>query len=108
MFAIDNKGKGYIAIDKINKIVEEQQQEIERLQHNQEVSTKWEIKLTQKNTKLIEENKRLNNIINGLEKWLNDEIEQLKFEDDYDSADVLKIVLEELEELKELNGSDKE
>lgn len=48
---------------------------------------------------------RLNNILNKLEKWLDDEINRLKFEDNYDSADTLEIVLEELQELK---GSDKE
>ena len=48
---------------------------------------------------------RLNNIINELEKWLDKEINQLKLEDNYESADTLEIVQEELQELK---GSDKE
>ena len=49
---------------------------------------------------LEKENKRLNNIINELEKWLDKEINQLKFEDNYESADTLEIVQETLKELK--------
>ena len=52
-----------------------------------------------------EEIERLNNVINELEKWLDKEINQLKLEDNYESADTLEIVQEELQELK---GSDKE
>ena len=67
--------------------------EIERLQHNQEVSTKWEIKLTQKNTKLKEENKKLKSIIKEVREYIykNGII-------DLNGYDLLKI----------LQGSDKE
>ena len=53
------------------EIGEKANKEIKRLQHNQEVSTKWEIKLTQKNTKLIEENKRLKSIIKEVREYIN-------------------------------------
>ena len=46
------KAKGYDNALLFTNEEEELVEEIERLQHNQEVSTKWEIKLTQKNTKL--------------------------------------------------------
>ena len=48
---------------------------------------------------------KLNNIINELDNWLDDEINRLKFEDNYESADTLEIVQETLQELK---GVDKE
>lgn len=54
------------------EIISNQDKEIERLQHNQEVSTKWEIKLTKKNTKLKEENKRLKSIINEVREYIEE------------------------------------
>ena len=60
------------------QLLEEQDKEIERLQHNQEVSTKWEIKLTQKNTKLKEENKRLHSIIKEARKLTKERIDEVE------------------------------
>lgn len=80
--------------------------EIERLQHNQEVSTKWEIKLTQKNTKLKEENKRLKSIIKEAREYIEinkkyAEIEDYEKNGEYyiDEIGILEI-LEKVEENK--------
>ena len=64
----------YLTCDVAYDLLRSQFKEIERLQHNQEVSTKWEIKLTQKNTKLIEENKRLHSIIKEVREYIENAI----------------------------------
>ena len=54
---------------------------------------------------LQEENNRLNNIINELEKNIEYEIDESKFEDDYERADNLDWCLQTIKLLK---GEDKE
>ena len=91
-----------ITPNQIKNAIEDLVNENERLQHNQEVSTKWEIKLTQKNTKLIEENKRLKSIINELERYINEEYI-------YDELGMKIFDASKLQDkLQELKGSDKE
>ena len=83
--------------------------EIERLQHNQEVSTKWEIKLTQKNTKLKEENKRLKSIIKEVREYIeNKEIDTLHFNSkDFLDTSIASELLEILDKVEEnTNGKD--
>ena len=49
---------------------------------------------------LVEENKRLNNIINELEKWLVERIDEYKEMGLYDNADMYEYTLYTLQELK--------
>ena len=74
--------------------------EIERLQHNQEVSTKWEIKLTQKNTKLKEENKRLKSIIKESREYIQDRYDGEVSTHTFDKDNV-KELLEILDKVEE-------
>lgn len=62
-------------------------------------------KLVDENKWLEEENKRLNNIINEFEKWLEVESQEHRFYYEHDKADTLDVALYKLQELK---GSDKE
>ena len=50
--------------------------------------------------RLFKENKRLNNIINELEKWLKYEINKSGFEQDYEKKSCYEDIFEELQELK--------
>lgn len=49
---------------------------------------------------------RLNNIINELEKWLDDRQNSSVFYEEYENADVYGIVLDKLQELKGSNNNE--
>ena len=88
------------------KIIEENYKEIERL-------TKVEQEHQILNGMLRKENDRLNNIINELEKWLNEKICLNKNDKDYiNSMTFVGVNLQMyqmfLDKLQELKGSDKE
>ena len=73
------------------------QKYIDELEENCTLSDLW--------CKSQEENKRLNNIINELEKWLVERIDEYKEMGLYDNADMYEYTLYTLQELK---GSGKE
>ena len=83
---------------------------------NRELETRYiQMKLTWKNlvnanVDLVDENKmlkgeneRLNNIINEIEKWLEEKSQEYRFYNEHDKADTLDIASYKLQELK---GSD--
>ena len=83
---------------------------------NRELETRYiQMKLTWKNlvnanVDLVDENKmlkgeneRLNNIINELEKWIEEKSQEYRFYNEHDKADILDIASYKLQELK---GSD--
>lgn len=58
------------------------------------------IDLVDENKMLKEENERLNNIINEIEKWLEEKSQEYRFYNEYDKADTLDIASYKLQELK--------
>ena len=78
----------------INKIAEKEIDKVNINQHYLEVLESQD-----------KENIRLNNIINELEKWLVERIDEYKEMELYDNADMYEYTLYTLQELK---GSDKE
>ena len=55
--------------------IERLKKEIEELKHEQEVSTKWEMIVRQKNNELVEENELLNSIIKEVREYVENAIE---------------------------------
>lgn len=82
------------------EVLESQDKEIERLNNLLKETSQTLSEQTTKAITLKSENKRLNNIINELEKWLVERIDEYKEMELYDNADMYEYTLYTLQELK--------